>query len=268
MADEHQPILELKTSLSIDEIVAMRLGWIQGYTRPKQIKANAIGIPADFSFYEPSLDGSLERYLASLRADTYQDFLDAYNAGASCEVLDEKENAIEQCQKLIHKAWDFRLDIADEISNGESSMLKIDQDTTEKSGIAHYTIRSIERWINEVSKIANTEMSFSKPGTGKSSDAPSTDDGEDIDESNCPSLRKVNSLKTTFAFLVEAFVEATNSDKYRHRNNTPNVIAISKKLEQLATNANKNSPWVGQGHESIKKRITDAIDIKQEILRG
>ena len=266
MADEHlQPNIELKASLSKDEAVAMLMGWISGYTRPKYIRANEQGVSADHSCFVPALEGSLEKYLAALRADTYQGFLDSFNADALVEELDEKENAIMRCNALIKQAWNYSLDISDEISKGEASLLKIDQETTDKYGIQHYTIRSIERWAESKYPNADPTTTSSMPVAQNASDSHAIENGGNCGENNGPTSKTVDSLKTTFAFLVEAFVEATTS-KFSHADGRANVAALSKKLEQLAEKANKGSGLEGQGHESIKKRIDDAMRAKKKAL--
>lgn len=242
------------------------MGWISGCTRPEHITANEQGVSADHSFFLPALEGGLEKYLAALRADTYQDFLDSYNACASVEELDEKEEAIVRCNALIKRAWNYLLDFSDEISNGEAALLKIDPDATEKHGIPHYTIRSIERWAK--TKYPNDEaiLSSSRPETEGPSPGLSMENCGDCGERKEPNSRTVDSLKTTLAFLVEAFADASTSEKYRHPDGRPNVTAISNKLEELARKASKDSRFAGQGQESIRKRIDDAMNAKRKLL--
>ena len=266
MADEAlQPNIELKASLSKDEAVAMLMGWISGYTRPAYIRANEQGVSADHSFFLPALEGSLEKYLAALRADTYQEFLDSFNADASVDELNEKEKAIERCNALIKQAWNYSLDISDEISNGEASLLKIDPEATEKFGIKHYTIRSIERWAESKYPNADTTTTSSMPVAQNASGRSAIGNRGNYGENNGRTSKAVDSLKTTFAFLVEAFVESTPSS-YRHSDDGANVAVLSRKLEQLAEKANKGLALEGQGQESIRKRIFDAMSAKKKVL--
>jgi hypothetical protein len=69
-------------------------------------------------------------------------------------------------------------------------------------------------------------------------------------------------LYTTLGFLVEAF--AATTEKYGKQK--PNVQEISTHLEKLANKANKFTNLPGQGHESIKDRIEEALRVKKSKL--
>jgi hypothetical protein len=85
---------------------------------------------------------------------------------------------------------------------------------------------------------------------------------EDNTDGKRLSKTKADNLYTTLGFLVEAF--ADTNQKYGGKK--PNVQAISKHLEKLASTANKNINLPGQRHESIKDRIEEAFRVKKSKL--
>lgn len=78
------------------------------------------------------------------------------------------------------------------------------------------------------------------------------------------SKTKSDNLYTTFAFLLEAFLE--NAPPKYKRKNEPNISAIAKKIEELATIANNNESLKSQRIESIKERIEEALRVKKQQL--
>lgn len=105
-----------------------------------------------------------------------------------------------------------------------------------------------------------------------------------------------DSLFTTLGFLIEAFVrsgvDAGKGNAYRLADGTPNVKAIATHLEQQAVEARSThlaqqalkarstqlaqlrgktppeDPVRGQGFEMIRKRLTEALEIKHKAIIG
>jgi len=70
----------------------------------------------------------------------------------------------------------------------------------------------------------------------------------------------------TFAFLVEAFAQLPTGNVFRKKDNKPNVSAIAKHLEKLATDSTTGEVLDGQSDETIKSCIEEAMKEKQSRL--
>jgi hypothetical protein len=258
----HNPeILNLRESCTKEEAVAMMLGWMQGCVRPKYVQLNEDGIPADQLLVMHSLDGSLQNHLADLRAAAYQEFIDADNECASAEVLDEKNQAIINCDALSKKAWDYLMDIADEIAKKDSSELRPDDAATERTGVTHYTLRSVEKWAKETHNISifGTSETFPLASIG----AEPQQENETVRKGGL-SKTVAENLYTTFAFLVEEL--SKEGGRFLKQGVDINVTNIAKHLEKLATEANGGEKLGAQDHEAIKGRIENAVKIKRSKL--
>jgi hypothetical protein len=150
-------------------------------------------------------------------------------------------------------------ELDNELAKGESSELVIDHHAGETPGTTHITLVSLDRWAQE--KFTISIIDEPKSIAGSSEDRPVPEQEDDTDGDGL-SKTKADNLYTTLGFLVEAF--AATSDKYGKQR--PNVQEISKHLDKLASKANKHIKVQGQGYESIKDRIEEAIRVKKSKL--
>jgi hypothetical protein len=151
-------------------------------------------------------------------------------------------------------------ELDNELAKGETSELIIDHDAGEASGTTHITLASLDRWAQDnfsISIIDEPNSIAESSDNQRMSEQPDNADGKGL------SKTKADNLYTTLGLLVEAF--AATSDKYGKQN--PNIQVISNHLEKLASKANKNIKLNGQGHESIKDRIEEAIRVKNSKLK-
>lgn len=280
---EDEIIINFDTGCTVEEAVAKMLGWLQGPKRLRTIRINENGISADQMPYLPTLEDSLEAHLIELRDAVNQDYVDAVNEFPSANSEDEKRAKHEEiCQKnkivknfddLIEKAFQYKLDIKRELSKGKSSALAIDKKAKKKSSKKHITITSLHDWALEKYGISIEPTLNQRPASNhqqeqiiEQQEQTVEQQGEDHkhDKGDWSSETKRENVYTTFALLVEAFVEIA-PNKYKH-NDKPNVKNIAEHIEKLAKQANNNYFLSGQRSESIRKLIAEAISIKQQTV--
>lgn len=251
--------IDLRTSCTKDEAVAKMLGWMKGNIRPKYIEVTEHGIPAEQLQHLHSLEGSLQDELLEQREAARRKLIEAAESDGD---IGEAYEAVEKCDDLIRKAATYLLDIDDEISKGESSDLRIDRQATDSSGIIHITIKSLDQWARQYG-ISIIEASASNTENANAlTQLEEQYEEEDNDLEQGLSKKSAESLYTTLAFLVEAYIAADKSS--RRPDGSPNVLAIAENLESLATCASKQGTTIpGQGAQSIKKRITKALEIQR-----
>ena len=260
---EDDVIISLRTSFTKDEAVAKLLGWMQGPITKRVINVTEHGIPENQLPELSSLHGSLQNTLNEVLQAARAELIDAAEEGAPDDVLKEKEEAVERCKEYSQKAHEYLLDIDDELSKGRDSLIRIDQFETERTGIPHLTLKSLDKWAKEQYGISLLDDS-SEPGHNK--DEAKEQQSEEVNENNRKgglSRTKADNLLTTFALLVEGFSEQASGFRVNER---PNVSQIAKRLEELATKANNGENLKGQGHEAIRDRINEALDVKRSKL--
>jgi hypothetical protein len=264
---EDDVLYDLSPSCTVEVAVAKMLGWMQGHIRQRIIKVTEQGISADQLPHIPSLEGSLQDQLMEMRGAAKQAFIEAAEKYASDDTsyndLRDKEEAVIECDALFNKAATCLRDIQDEISKGESSVLKIDQQATDQTGEIHLTLNSVDRWAKEKYGISIFEGSKVQESTQNI--AVKNDDQIEATSDRKGGLRKVkaDNLYTTFAFLLESF--ASKTSKYM-QDGKINVDALAKFLHEQAVAADTNLS--GQSHEAIKDRIEEALKIKKSKLSG
>ena len=167
---EHETIPYYEVSCTKDEAVAMLLGWMQGRERSKYIRMTEDGIPEDQLLSLYTLDAPIQEYLEALRASAYEKFLTARDSDApSDDLLEEKANIAAKYDELANRAWNYLLDIADEIANGDiakggSSALRIDHEKTAKTGVQHYTLKSVAVWAKNKYELTINDALDISPG--------------------------------------------------------------------------------------------------------
>jgi hypothetical protein len=159
--------IDFRTSCTADEAVAKLLGWMKGLRLPKNILVTEYGISADQLPALLSMDGPLEEYLAELLTARVASLAAAERTNAGVDVIEERDQAVQETTELIKRAKGYLIDIKDEISKGEKSALRIDQLDTDSSGVPHYTLKSVDEWARAQYKISVIERPLSKPGAEK-----------------------------------------------------------------------------------------------------
>lgn len=254
---EDEILVDFRTSCTKEEAVGKLLGWMQGPIRKKYVEVNEQGISSDQLPFIHSLDGSLQEQLIELREAARMDFLKAVEEEAAHDVAQAKEESVIEYDKLIKKAAKYLMEIEDEIAKGETSRLRVDQSTTEKLGIVHITLKSLDQWSQKNYNITILDQFSTNP----------ISENSQVNEAAKDELSKTKAenLYTTFAFLVEAFASSSKGEAYRHADKRPNATTIAEHLEKLALEASGGS-LKGQSKESIRKLIKEALRIKQSLL--
>ena len=265
---EDEIIIDLSTSCTKEVAVAKLLGWMQGPIRPKVLKVSEHGISEDQLPFLQFMEGSLQAQLSELREAASQDLIAAAEADATSEVLKEKEEAVANIDSLIHKAFMYMSDIEEELEKDSESAINIDQKTSKQTGVTHITLRSVNRWAKDkygISILEDREQHASPEGTQAQPIMQDTE--EDLDTEGGLSKTRAGHLFTTFALLFEDLAKhlsETAPKKYGDR--IPNIEAIAMYIEKLAKKANNRENLPGQGHEAIKDRIEEAMEIKKSKL--
>lgn len=259
---EDEIIPDFGTSCTRDEAAALLLGWMQGPIRYKYIQVTTEGIPmAQMRYLLALAGGSLEKHFVMLREAAQIAMNDAYKSDATMEVREEREKAVSVIDESIQKAASFLMDIDDEIAKGRSSAFRIDPNATDSSGIAHYTLRSVDQWALKHYNIHIIDPSQSKIFADMNTPEPKQ--VEELEPKGGLSKLKSENLHTSFAFLVEAFADLGSRFKSA---DSPNIKAIAERIAELATKANKGQPLSGQSSEAIKDRIEQAARIRRKKL--
>jgi hypothetical protein len=235
------------------------MGWLKGPIHPKIVKLTEDGISEDQLINLQSLDVSLAEQLQEIINTLSQRLIDAAEAEASNAELKIKHDDVDRFKARIKTASWYMLELDNELAKGETSELVIDHHAGETSGTTHITVVSLDRWAQEKFSIFIIDESNSITGSSENRPVPEQEDNTD---GKRLSKTKADNLYTTLGFLVEAF--ADTNQKYGGKK--PNVQAISKHLEKLASTANKNINLPGQRHESIKDRIEEAFRVKKSKL--
>ena len=280
---EDEIYIDLRTSCTRDVAAAKLLGWMKGHVR-MVIAGPEQGEAAGQLQNMCSLEGSLTDKLMELREAARQDFINALKPGFDASLVMEKEFAVLQCDVTIDDAMNYLLAIDEELAK-DDSVLRIDRYATEKSGVIHITLKSLDQWavstygISIINNLGNltkgdncnipasqrddpaqgdTEPSDTAQGDNEPADTePTVTEPGDTVRDLKGGLGKIaaNNLYTTLALAVEVLVEVLASKKVIHGDRT-NVRAVAKLI------AAKCSKQVnGQGVEAIDDKISAAQKI-------
>ncbi len=263
---EDELIIKLEASCTKEEAVAKMLGWLQGPIRKRVIQVTEYGISADQTPHLLQLESSLEEHLLELRNAARTLFIKALEEDEPFAVIEEKENAVIECDNLIKWAAIYLEDITEELAKGEDTSLKIDQEATKKSDTTYITLKSLKGWALNEYDIAIDSPFMSRPVDDDPQEQLKSQQKEaESDQAAWLSKTKAENLYTTFAFLVEAFAET--APKYKN-GDKPNAENIAKHLEELVKKANTNRGLSGQGSQTIRKLIRLALKTKAKTLHN
>ena len=259
-----ETVVDLSTSCNKGVAVAKLIGWMKGSIFQEVAVANPKD--KDKIYIEELSRFEKENYLQemlSFRRDCASQAL-AARTDATPEELQEIKDAISNIDALIHKAFIYTTDIEEELAKGHNSEILIDLKKSEQTGVTHITLRSLDRWAKKkygISILDDQEQHISSEGSRAQ---PSMQEKEEDLDSNegSPGVREKNIL-VTLAFIVEEFAET--APRYG-KGKKPNISVIARHIAELAARANGGEPMVGQGYESIRKHISQALDIKKSNL--
>lgn len=264
MAIEDNTKIEYAPSCTVDEAVAKMLGWLRGMYRDRLVSVNEYGIPLEKLERAHSLGGPLIEQLNDLRVAAQNALSEALASDASPEVIQQREEDGRRCEEQAALAYKYHLAIVDELAK-DSPALRIDKAVTERTGEPYITLRSLDEWAWDTYKVAiNGDRQPEVRGVSNS-DENADSESPALDNSQQVTPTRYNNLLTTFAFLVDAYLE-NRGLAVKHADGSPNISAISTRLSEMAAKANKGIALHGQGDEAIKGRIEEAIRIRRSKL--
>jgi hypothetical protein len=253
-------LLEFKKSCTKREAVARLFGWVTGpiYNNQEFIISEEGYLYESDLIYANELKDTLENTFRDLLEPLQCELDEAISTNASDDVIKEKEAAFDECSAKIYKAERYLIAIEEELCKGESSVLKIDQEATRKSGIPHIMLGSFDQWARD-----NYGIVILQPTEAHLNKSQSENLKRSCGQQKNLRSTKLDNLHVTFAFLLEAYFNSST----RYKNNEKmNVSTMAEHIEALIIDSNNNQKLPGQSHEAIKTRIEDAMEAKKQKL--
>jgi hypothetical protein len=181
------------------------------------------------------------------------------------EKLIEKQESLEEVKALIVRARNFAMDIDEELDKGERSLLRTDTAATQKSGVTHITLRSLERWKDafyaEESKAA-TELVVPLSALG---DPDLMAQLSKAIQENTKGIGKSDaSLYVTLGLAIEAIAEKMGPP-YADKNERPVIAEIAELIGAKYQSKDGTALIPGQGVEMIRKRLSLAMKLKPDL---
>lgn len=298
IANQEERIPNTRGSCTIEEAVARLLGWLQSPISKRYIQITELGVSVDQLPLMSRLYDSLDQTLYEVREAARADLLAAAEAVPDAKnlreedikVLEEKTAAVEEADRLIVRARGYRLDLEDAAFRPDSPLV-VNPAETARSGVQHYTLRSLDRWTLDTYGIslldpsrvdrgdrAVKEVLASATESACESDAPSASKGDGSDSAGGVSQlvpsetadgidlskTKARGLYVTLGLLVREYVARTTG--YARDDGKPNVSALAGHLVQCAKSANAGDNLSGQAVRTITDRIKEALKVLDQEL--
>ena len=236
MANSNHPVtLSAQASYTLDDAIAHLLGLLKRGLVKSEIKVTLSGVAQEDLHEISTLPGTLNEHLIALT-----------NAALSEGNTEE----VERIDKLLNDADIYMQYLTDEIAKGLGSAIRIDQDTTQTTGVRHYTLKSINDWH----KANKAELD---QALGISSSTEPSSHQEDVDIGKSLPQTKMRNLNNTIGLLVQLIVEMKGCpDKYKN-NKEPNCLNLANKIKEI-NDETFNSKIPAQGIESVRKVLQAA----------
>ncbi len=255
-------IPNLRASYTVDEAVARLIGWLRSPISRKYIQVTEHGVSADQMVHMAKLEWSLDEALNDQRESARAALQAARQRGARASTRAKLVTQLNEAEELIGKARAYRQDLVDAI-NRESDVFIVDREETKRSGLTHYTARSLDDWASSKygRQCSSHDLATVDVLASESTDAGSQDAGD----SKLPmSKTALASLLVTFAVVVEDLSEQLTGLQAGGR---PNAKAIAERVVKRLT-SRPHGPAAGQGSEAVRKRIGAALKELDKYLRG
>jgi hypothetical protein len=311
---DEEVIVDLSTSCTKDQAVMKLLGWSKGVFFPKTNYTTygvySVDESSETNHQTLDLRGRLQETLEAARllyinALPEADYNEPYDfeANMAPEMLEDlirKKDAVEEIREVIERAHNYALDIEDELEKGDRSRLRIDTETTQRTGAVHITLRSLEKWQKEF--YAPKPKFESKPdhqfelepmperlpepvyvpepipeptfeAVPETPKLQSLVDGDfdlmaQLSKSVPENAKRVGesdaSLYITLAFAVEAIAEKLGPP-YGGKGEAPVIKQIAELIAGKYQSQDGTPLIRGQGIEMIRKRLTLAMKLKPNL---
>lgn len=152
----NENVIELSISCNIEDAVAKMLGWLQGPVC-HDLKEPDEGYTLQQLKYMDSLIYTLNEHLTDLRNAALSDASYIYENTKPEDRTEDIFDEVLNIEDLSKRARLFLIDIQDELSNGELSVIKIDKTATEKHQETFITLKSLDRWAKRTHDISILE---------------------------------------------------------------------------------------------------------------
>jgi hypothetical protein len=252
---------DLRTSINKDVAISILLG-LRSFD-PVQPNHNPMGDPhAEHQKYLDGLDISIFDFISDMRSDAQHEMDDAIWEKNQVKKAECKMRVL-RCDELTRSAHRHLCDINYELAKSEQSILKLDLVATKTPGEPHIEIASLDAWWKDRGNGSIYSITPYLAAFGDKKVDLSAEQGESCVEVEAGNVLTDN-LYVSFAILVEAFSKTATA---YHSENGPTVIAIAKRIETLAKEANGGKDYLpGQRHGAIKLKIVEAMKRKRAKL--
>ena len=159
----------------------------------------------------------------------------------------------------------IHFNIEEELSEGKSSAIKVDHESSEQTDVTRLIPRSVDQWAKQkhgISMMKNQEHNTSADNYPVEPPKPDMEEVVNIETASLGTVEQ--NILTTLAFLVDAFFEEVKEQQKNIFiiNDRPNVSNIAEHLADLATEACRGNKISGQTKENIRKLIARAMKEK------
>lgn len=175
LTPEDDILIKQETSCSKEEAIAKLLGWMRGTLRRKYVEFTPGWISEDQLPYLYSLQGTVQEHLQDLRTAEYAAYHQAAIIDMEDDIAEEKRQSVARIDGLILDAARYLREIESELDSGEASVLKIDHDATESSGVIQITLSSLDRWSHKEFEFSIFEPPSRPPVTEIPAEKPKSD---------------------------------------------------------------------------------------------
>jgi hypothetical protein len=259
---EAETFVDDRKSCTVQEAVAKLIGWMRGETRLRVIRMNDdFGLVEEDLPFLHSLEGTVQDMLERQWEAAQRAIRRVAASGAPGEQIDEAIARRDDVDELKQLAETYLYDIEDEIMQGTSSELELDEFAEAKTGEIHVKLPSLEKWahakygISIADALDNSDKTLPKRELSES---------QKLQQKGWISPTKGDSLLTTFAFLVDAFADSRNI--YRSKTGELLESNIAIELAEMAKKANGDIYLAGQRNGAILDRIEHAIRTRRSQL--
>lgn len=247
--------VDWRASCTKEDAVAKLIGWMRGHIHPKIIEVTEQSAYAEQLPYRHCIHVSLQDELEKLREKARHELLDAMAVSDNFDDFYEQYDAVERYDELIKLVAFYLVEITDEIAKGKDSLLRVDQQATDSTGVTHFTLKSVDQWALESYDIpilkdmklkpvipnpsglaaqqlgceAETYNSSAQAELQQGDDAIPQLGDEEPDEKGKLSRTASEHLYTSFALVVEAYAAALE-EIYQLDVSNPAVKAIRDKF--------------------------------------
>ena len=134
-----------RTSCNKEDAVAKLLGLLQGHIC-QDLTESEHGYSLEQLKYMNTLEHTLSKHLTDLRNHALCIAAYFLTENSSESITHQALNELYEIENMMKKANLLLIEIEDELSRGEYSVLKVDAESTAKNGEIHITLKSLDTW--------------------------------------------------------------------------------------------------------------------------